>query len=290
MQGLLIVDKPPGPTSHDVVARVRAALGGVKVGHTGTLDPSATGVLVLAVGNATRVCRYLESSKEYVATVLFGVETDTLDVTGTVVNRSERLPGSVDEIRDVCATLQGDVEQVPPMFSAVHREGARLYHLARKGITVDREARKVTISVVEVLTYEPPRAHLRVVCGPGTYVRVIASTLGERLGCGACLESLRRTRVGAFTLDEAASLEKVLAAAASGKIADYLVPASEAVAHLPTLVLSDDQAVAVSHGKGLGVDTGFRVRMCTGDGVLVAIGEVSNARPVIVLTADLANT
>jgi tRNA pseudouridine55 synthase len=279
VHGLLIVDKPAGPTSHDVVARVRAALGGVRTGHTGTLDPLATGVLVLAIGNATRLCRYLESTKEYLATVLLGVETDTLDVTGTVVRRS-----------DACSTLEGEVEQTPPMFSAVRSNGTRLYHLARKGVSVARRRRTVSISAVEVLDYDPPRVRIRVACSAGTYVRVIASTLGEKLGCGACLEALTRTRAGPFTLEKAASLDDVLAEAASGKLAERLVAATAALAHLPALVLSRDQAVAVSHGQAIGEDHAFLVRMCGPDGDLIAIGEAARARPVTVLKPSLTNS
>ena len=290
MHGLLIVDKPAGPTSHDVVARVRAALGGVKTGHTGTLDPSATGVLVLAIGNATRLCRYLESAKEYLATVLLGVETDTLDATGTVVRRSDRLPPDIERIRHACSTLEGEVEQTPPMFSAVRSKGTRLHRLARRGVSVPRRPRTVSISTVEVLAYDPPRVRIRVACSAGTYVRVIASALGEKLGCGACLEALKRTRAGPFTLEEAASLDDVLAEAASGRLSERLVPATAALAHLPALVLSHDQAVAVSHGKSIGEGGAFLARMCGPEGDLIAVGEVTRARPVTVLSPGLTST
>jgi tRNA pseudouridine55 synthase len=250
----------------------------------------ATGVLVLAIGNATRLCRYLESTKEYLATVLLGVETDTLDVTGTVVRRSDGLPSDIEQINHACSTLEGEVEQTPPMFSAVRSNGTRLYHLARKGVSVARRRRTVSISAVEVLDYDPPRVRIRVACSAGTYVRVIASTLGEKLGCGACLEALTRTRAGPFTLEKAASLDDVLAEAASGKLAERLVAATAALAHLPALVLSRDQAVAVSHGQAIGEDHAFLVRMCGPDGDLIAIGEAARARPVTVLKPSLTNS
>ena len=204
LHGFLIVDKPAGWTSHDVVGRARRLLGERKIGHAGTLDPAATGVLPLAVGTATRVLEYLAgASKTYVAEVTFGVETDSADADGAVIGVSD--PSGVDRagIETALASLRGPQDQIPPMHSAVKIAGRRLYDLARIGETIERAPRRVEFFVLELLDWTPPVARVLVDCSKGTYVRVLAQDLGTRLGAGAHLSDLVRTRTGPFTLCQA---------------------------------------------------------------------------------------
>jgi tRNA pseudouridine55 synthase len=282
VNALLIVDKPPGPTSHDVVQAVRKVLGEARVGHAGTLDPAATGVLVLLIGSTTRLCRYLRSDKEYLATVVFGASTDTYDATGEIVGSSSEIPANAGVIQEVCRGFEGEIEQVPPMFSAVHHEGKRLYELAREGVTVRRRARTVLVSSIDVLSYEPPRASLRVSCDGGTYIRSLAHDIGARLGCGAHLERLRRTRVGPFCIDQAVTLAEVRRLASSGRLEDHVVTPSEGLAHLPKLVLGTEQCRALSNGQSLARGGRVRVRLHTEDDVLLGVGETADVRPLTI--------
>jgi tRNA pseudouridine55 synthase len=248
MNGALIIDKPRGWTSHDVVARVRGILGEKKVGHLGTLDPLATGVLPLALGAATRLVEFASFDKEYRAVCLLGRTTDSCDVTGKVL--SER-PVDVPEgkVREGLRHLEALKEQVPPMVSAVKREGRKLYELARKGITVERKPRPIRILGMEVLRMDLPRVEFRVQCSAGTYVRVLCQDLGDRLGTGGCLESLQRTRVGPFHLKEAVTLEGLQGMAVEGKV--RLEPPSRLVEGLPILRLEDPQVHSLEQGRCL---------------------------------------
>lgn len=217
MDGFLLVDKPAGMTSHDVVARVRRALGERRVGHAGTLDPPATGLLLIGVGRATRILRFIEAHhKEYVAEATFGVTTTTEDATGDVIAERDASAVTREAVERVLAAFRGTIEQVPPMVSAVKVGGERLYRKALRGEDVERAARAVTIHALDLLSFEPgarARAGFRVVCSKGTYVRTLAADIGEALACGAHLTSLRRTRVGPFPVEEAVALEDVDAAA-----------------------------------------------------------------------------
>ncbi|HEU5323852.1 MAG TPA: tRNA pseudouridine(55) synthase TruB, partial [Methylomirabilota bacterium] len=199
--GILVVDKTAGVTSFDVVALVRRRLGVRRVGHAGTLDPAATGVLPILVGEATKLLPYLvDQDKEYLATIRFGITTDTQDVSGRVLSTAAVPPLSAAELTAVCRPFLGRIRQVPPMYSAVHHEGRRLYDLAREGIEVERRPRDVMVHAIEVQAVGEATATLRVVCGKGTYVRVLAADLGRALGCGGAVERLVRTRVGPFEL------------------------------------------------------------------------------------------
>jgi tRNA pseudouridine55 synthase len=201
--GILVVDKEKGITSHDVVQRLRRRLGVRRVGHAGTLDPNATGVLVLLIGKATkRSNEFLGQDKEYVATVRLGETRDTDDSDGEVTSRSE-VNVSPEELQKVLGMFIGVTEQVPPMYSAVKIKGKKLYELARKGRTVDREPRRVEIKEIELMDLRSPVIVLRVLCGKGTYIRQLARDIGEKLGCGAYLEELRRTRSGGLDLSMA---------------------------------------------------------------------------------------
>ncbi len=202
--GFLVVDKPPGMTSHDVVDAVRRWLGTRQVGHLGTLDPAATGVLPLAVREATKLVPFVEGgAKSYVGAIRLGVETDTLDADGQVLRRSEGpFPEEAEVLRAMRGFL-GDIEQVPPMFSAVKRDGVPLHRIAREGRSVERPPKRVRIERFELLKYLPPQLEIEVDCSAGTYVRALAADLGSALGCGAHLASLRRTRSGPFQIDQA---------------------------------------------------------------------------------------
>ena len=244
--GIAVVDKPAGWTSHDVVAKSRGLLGTRKVGHSGTLDPDATGVLVLGVGKATRLLRYLTAlGKTYEAEIVLGVETTTLDAAGEVTATHDMGDVTVEDARRVVAEqLTGPILQVPPMVSALKVDGRRLHELAREGIEVEREARPVTVHRFDVeATAEAGVLRAVVDCSSGTYVRSLAADLGHARGGGAHLRALRRTAVGGFTLVDAVALE------ARGP--DDLLPVARAVGHLPTLRVSGDLAIAVGHGKVL---------------------------------------
>ena len=211
--GILIVAKPAGPTSHDVVARVQSRFRFRKVGHAGTLDPSAEGVLILGLGRrATRRLGFYQGlGKEYLASLELGVSTDTQDADGEVTARGEWRGVTEEALRGALAELAGARMQVPPMFSALKRKGKPLYRLARRGVSVERKARPIVIEALELVEFAPPAALLRVRCSKGTYVRTLCAEIGEALGCGAHMRALTRTRVGEFTLERALSLDALLA-------------------------------------------------------------------------------
>jgi tRNA pseudouridine55 synthase len=210
--GILIVNKPVGLTSHDVVDRVRRRFGYRRVGHAGTLDPSAEGVLVLGLGReATRLLgRYSECDKEYRAVMVLGAATDSQDGDGRIIERKDTNGITEAAIREAIARFTGDQQQVPPMFSALKREGKPLYRLARRGTVVPRATRPVRIHELELCGYDPPEVSLRVACSKGTYVRTLCADIGAALGCGAHLKKLVRTRVGKFMLRDALLLDEVL--------------------------------------------------------------------------------
>jgi tRNA pseudouridine55 synthase len=251
LDGLLLADKGPGVTSFQVVAHLRRTLRVDKVGHGGTLDPMATGLLPILLGSATRVTQYLQGQdKEYLATIRLGVETDTLDATGAVT-RERPVPAlAVDDVRAALGRFVGDIQQVPPMYSALHAGGKRLHELARAGIEVERAPRRVRVHAFELIECALPRLRARVACGSGTYVRSLAADLGEALGCGAHVEALARTRVGSLRLEDAvpwAAIQRGEAAA----LAAAIRPADQAVSHLPAVDLSPDQGRRLAHGQAV---------------------------------------
>ncbi len=295
MDGILIIDKPAGITSHDVVNRVRRALGTKRVGHTGTLDPFATGVMVVLVGRATRLAQYLDKDeKEYEAEVAFGFETDTGDRTGTrIASATTPLDAlTSDRINAVLPAFRGDIEQVPPMFSAKKIEGRKLYELARRGETIERKAVVVTISRLEIASGLQPvdgepgtlRIRLVVACSAGTYIRTLAADIGRSVGAGAHLAELRRTRAGRFTIADAVPLDDVNAA--------HLRPAGDAVEHLPRYILNPDRIDPTRNGMSTRVldaelPDGSSVRLVAENGELIAIGrfaaEEKSIQPRVVL-------
>ena len=244
--GVVVIDKPAGWTSHDVVAKSRGVLGTRKVGHSGTLDPDATGVLVLGVGHATRLLRFLtELPKSYDGEIVLGVETSTLDAAGEVTATHDMTAVTAEQVVAAAADLTGDLMQVPPMVSAIKIDGKRLHELAREGKEVERPPRPVHVGRfdIEPDEGEPLVYACSVDCSSGTYIRSLAADLGTALGGGAHLRSLRRTSVGGFGLDQAGTIE-----------APTLLPVGAAVGHLEAAVVGDDTAVAVGHGRILPLD------------------------------------
>jgi tRNA pseudouridine55 synthase len=277
---VLVIDKPPGPTSFDVVRRVRRALGRVKIGHGGTLDPMASGVLPVCIGEGTKLAPFLlEADKEYEATVRFGVETDTLDATGQVLATRPTEGLAAAAIEAALVRLRGDIEQVPPMYSALKRQGRPLYSYARAGETVERAPRQVRVHELVLESFEPPdRARLRVRCSKGTYVRTLAADLGRDLGTGAHLVALRRIASGPFRLAQALTPEALEAALAAGE-APPMVSLADALAHLPAVIVDAPLARAVGEGRrllwtdlGEGAPAG-RSRLLRPDGTLLAVVE-----------------
>ena len=249
--GLLLVDKPAGPTSHDVVAQVRRGAREKRVGHTGTLDPLATGLLVLCLGAATRLSEYLlGEDKHYQARVRFGQATTTYDAGGEVTAVSDQLPDRA-AVEAALAAFRGALQQRPPAFSAIKRDGQRAYDLARRGETVELAARPVTIHTLEITAWAPPEADLDVACSAGTYIRSLAHDLGQALGCGAHLAGLRRTAVGPFRVEAAVPLDVLQAEMAAGTWAARCQPMDLAVRHWPAVPLSADAARRVHHGQAV---------------------------------------
>jgi len=290
--GLVVVDKPAAHTSHDVVARLRKIYGQRRVGHAGTLDPDATGVLLVGLGRATRLLRYLQDAgKSYRARVVFGVATDTLDASGAVLERSE-MPLTEAQVVRAASAFVGDIEQIPPMVSAIKVEGRKLYELAREGTTVERAPRHVHVDELVVEEFVPgayPEAIIRVDCSSGTYVRTLAADLGTALGGCAHLAELRRLRVGTFGLEESHSLDEI----AADPDAAVLTPAA-ALRDLASVTAHGELQRAVAHGATfaasalLGDDAGAGPFSVVDDrGELLAVYERrgGGVKPSVVLAA-----
>ena len=275
MIGVLNVNKPPSFTSHDVVAVVRKIFQEKQIGHLGTLDPLATGVLPLAIGNATRLVEYASYEKEYRAVCLLGKTTDSCDVTGRILTEKPMLELSPERVTEEVLKLKAITAQKPPMVSAVKTGGQKLYELARKGIVVERRARPIQIHEIEVLSVELPRVSFRVICSPGTYVRVLCEFLGEVLGVGGCMEQLQRTQVGPFGLEDALTLDEIKKRVETQNFSGLLLPASLLVAHLPEIQLEESQLKALCLGQKLKSDITFTgsARVMNGQRRLCAIVE-----------------
>ncbi|MCG3209994.1 MAG: tRNA pseudouridine synthase B [Anaerolineae bacterium] len=246
VSGLLIINKPKGLTSHDVVAQIRRITGQRKAGHTGTLDPMATGVLVVCLGQATRLIEYIVAArKQYRAVIRFGVTTDTLDADGQVLTQTDIAGLTADQLRAALPAFTGQIEQRPPMYSAIKQDGQPLYKRARAGQTVDIPPRPVTIFQLDWLDWQPPDLTLEVTCSAGTYIRSLARDLGQAAGTGAHLAELARTANGDWTLAQATALESLTPA----NWRESLLPVDRAVAHLPRVALAPDNTEHVRHGR-----------------------------------------
>lgn len=280
--GVLVIDKPAGITSHDVVDRLRRVLGTKRIGHAGTLDPMATGVLALCVDSATRVMETLSAStKEYVAGVRFGLTTDTLDTTGQTTGETDASSLTAEQVEAQLPAFRGAILQVPPMVSARHHQGRRLYDLAREGIEVEREARPVTISRLELTAFTPgstPEAVLEIECSAGTYIRTLAADLGAAVGVGAAMSALRRTRSGSFALADALPLDAVERSEATANAAKARLYAAMAV-HAPVR-MSLEEALAFLHGQATSscdADEGAIISVWYGD-ALLGLGKAKGGR------------
>lgn len=251
MNGIIIIDKEPGYTSADVVAKMRGICGQRKIGHTGTLDPAATGVLPICLGSGTKLCDLLtDKDKEYVAELLLGVETDTQDTTGQVL--AERsVEASEEGVREACMSFVGHYNQVPPMYSALRVNGRRLYELAREGRVVERVARPVVIHELEILELEIPVVKMRVVCSKGTYIRTLCADIGKKLGCGGTMQSLRRTRVGKFGLEQAVTLGRLQELKDAGRLLEVRYPVESCFQDCPALHVRGEALRFLENGNAI---------------------------------------
>ena len=276
--GIIVIDKPQEWTSMDVCAKIRGVLHERRVGHAGTLDPMATGVLPVFVGRATRAVEFAsESEKEYIAGLKLGVVTNTQDTTGQVV---EERPVEADRaaLEGALAAFRGEITQIPPMYSALKRDGKKLYELARRGKEVERKPRSITIHELELLEGEGTEYVLRVRCSKGTYVRTLCHDLGSALGCGGCMSSLRRTRAGSFTLSQAVTMQQVLDFAAEHDPQELLMPVDAVFSVHPPLIVTLGQAAKLKNGAQVR-DWQFRsgtYRVYAEDGEFLLLGRVEN--------------
>lgn len=275
ISGVLVVDKPVGLTSHDVVQIIRRGTNIRRAGHTGTLDPRASGVLVILIGPAVRLSEYVSASdKRYQAVVRLGASTDTYDSDGRILTTSP-VHITEEQFESTLKQFIGEIEQVPPPYSAVKVKGRKAYEMAREGEEVDLEPRKIQVYNLDLLEWAPPEAVIDVYCSSGTYVRSLAHDLGEKLGCGAHLVGLRRTKSGRFTLREAVPLRKLRETFETGTWYQLLIPAAEALSDWPVVELSHEQVEAVRHGHRVPGDSsqGKLARGISEAGELVALLE-----------------
>jgi len=280
IDGVLVVDKEEGITSYDVIRKVKRYLRGVKIGYLGTLDPLATGVLPLLIGEGTKLAPFLENGqKVYDATIKLGVTTDTQDKDGQVIREEDlsRWDLTPERIEEVLGEFRGRIKQIPPMFSSKKYRGRPLYKLARRGIEVEREPKEVEIYELELKEVKLPFVRIYLRCSKGTYARTLAHDIGERLGCGGHLFALRRLSNGPFTEKEAMGLDEVVELASQGRLKEAIIPLGEALSFLPSVQLDDKEAWKVRHGGQIerGGEEGFLGlgRLLAPGGELLAVGE-----------------
>ncbi len=251
VNGIINIYKEAGFTSHDVVAKLRGIVKQKKIGHTGTLDPDATGVLPVCFGNATKLCDMMtDKSKEYEAVMLLGVTTDTQDMSGTVLKENV-VTCTEEQAREAVLSFIGGYDQIPPMYSALKVNGKKLYELARKGIEIEREARHVEIPAIEVLSCELPEIRFRVSCSKGTYIRALCADIGEKLGCGAAMKSLVRTRVGSFLLEDAWKLSDIERMVAEGTLLEHVTASDEVFRECARAKVKPEAGKALANGNKL---------------------------------------
>jgi len=246
--GIIIINKEVGGSSHRCVSIARRALNMKKIGHTGTLDPEASGVLPLLVGKATRAADFLiADDKCYRATVLLGTKTDTLDLAGTVLETNE-VNVTEEEVKEAIGSFVGDIMQIPPMYSALSVNGQRLYNLARQGIEVERKARKITVYSIDIVKISLPRVVIDVHCSKGTYIRTLAADIGDALGCGGSVESLTRTKCGSFSIEDAITTDELMKLSEAGELQKVILPLDSFFSHLRKIKLDKKRADRVKNG------------------------------------------
>jgi tRNA pseudouridine55 synthase len=283
VNGILIVNKPQNWTSHDVVNKARRLLQEKKIGHTGTLDPLATGVLVLCVGKATKIIRYLEADdKEYIAELKLGATTDTLDSAGSILETREYIPPSQDEVTRALERFRGTILQRPPAYSALKVAGVPSYRLARQGRILEHQERPVTISEITLLEYRDPLVRFSVTCSKGTYIRTLCADIGALLGAGAYLTALVRTRSGRFRIEHAIDVEQLARKATLGLAEQTLLSLSEALGSFAAVTVDASDALRISHGNTISTPPGFAVngsrpliQVLDRDGQMLAVAKVS---------------
>ncbi len=274
MNGIVVVNKPSGWTSQDVTAKLRRVFMTRRIGHGGTLDPMATGVLPVFVGRATRAVEFFEhAEKTYEAVLQLGLATDTEDITGTVLSQS---PVSVtrQQLEEALSAFRGEISQVPPMYSAIKIDGRKLYDLAREGKTVERPSRKVTVFELTLLDYAGDKATLRVHCSKGTYIRTLCKDIGEALGCGGCMAALTRVSAGSYSLSQAVDLEALVQ---SQNPESYLLPVDSLFSHYPALTLTPNQEKRCRCGNSFSISQAPGMyRVYSRDGEFLMLGQVSD--------------
>lgn len=249
INGILNVYKDRGYTSHDVVARLRGILKQKKIGHTGTLDPDATGVLPVCLGSGTKLCDMItDKSKEYEAVMLLGITTDTEDASGKTLSEAE-YPLDEELVEKITMSFIGEYDQIPPMYSAIKINGKKLYELAREGKTIERKPRHVVINDIKITEINLPRVKFTVSCSKGTYIRSLCRDIGEKTGCGACMESLVRTRVGVFEIEESLTLQKIEALVSQNAISDAVTPVDKVFSEYPAVTVYERNRKLVENGN-----------------------------------------
>lgn len=281
IHGIINVYKEKGFTSQDVVAKLRGIVGQKKIGHTGTLDPDATGVLPVCLGKATKLCDLLtDKNKTYEAVLLLGKTTDTQDITGEVLEEKSTEALTEEKVREAIEGFIGDYEQIPPMYSALKVNGKKLYELAREGKVIERKARPVKILDIQILEIDLPKVRMEVSCSKGTYIRTLCHDIGEKLGCGGCMESLIRTRVSTFRIEDAKTLDEIETLKQEGKLAELLVPIDAMFPFYPKITVKDDWKAFAKNGNPLdlkmlkeacGQDEETQVRLYDESGKFIAI-------------------
>ena len=277
MNGIILIDKPQGWTSHDVVGKLRGILHERRIGHSGTLDPLATGLLVVFIGRATRAVEFAEADrKEYIAGLRLGMSTDTQDITGRIISKETDIPDE-PEVRIAIERFRGELEQIPPMYSAVKIGGKKLYELARKGESIERKPRHITIFGLEITGRSDNDYILDVVCSKGTYIRTLCHDIGTALGCGGCMSSLRRTKSGVFSVDNAYTIAEIQKAADRGEEEKLLLPIDTLFAGYPKLSVDADSEKKLKNGCIINTySPDGRFRVYSEDGEFLLLGDVKD--------------
>ena len=277
MNGIILIDKPQGWTSHDVVGKLRGILHERRIGHSGTLDPLATGLLVVFIGRATRAVEFAEADrKEYIAGLRLGMNTDTQDITGRIISKETDIPDE-PEVRIAIERFRGELEQIPPMYSAVKIGGKKLYELARKGESIERKPRHITIFGLEITGRSDNDYILDVVCSKGTYIRTLCHDIGTALGCGGCMSSLRRTKSGVFSVDNAYTIAEIQEAADRGEEEKLLLPIDTLFAGYTKLSVDADSEKKLKNGCIINTSSpDGRFRVYSEDGEFLLLGDVKD--------------